>query len=77
MGTLENGEKILNVCFERGGVPTTANAEVKVTVPAELLNAEGTQLPLDVETDSENVSFTRDFTNEGTPAMLVWLVPAE
>ena len=77
MGTLENGEKILNVCFERGGVFTTANAEVKVTVPAGPLNAEGTQLPLDVETDGENVSFTRDFTNEGTPAMLVWLVPAE
>ena len=84
MGALESGEVLMSVAFEWGGKPTQPTGQVKITLPAEvlegyalcLLSEDGAETELALEGDEEEtVSFTLDFTNSETPVQVIRLVP--
>ena len=84
MGALESGEQLMSVVFEWGGEPTQPTGQVKITLPAEvlegyalcLLSEDGAETELTLEGDEEEtVSFTLDFTNSETPVQVIRLVP--
>ena len=84
MGALESGEVLMSVAFEWGGKPTQPTGQVKITLPAEvlegyalcLLSEDGAETELTLEGDEEEtVSFTLDFTNSETPVQVIRLVP--
>lgn len=85
MGTLESGEVLMSVAFEIGGKPTQPTGQVKITLPAEvleghalcLLSEDGaeTELTLESDEEEETVSFTLDFTNSETPVQVIRLIP--
>ena len=85
MGALESGEQLMSVVFEWGGEPTQPTGQVKITLPAGLLEGyalcllseDGTEAELTLEGDEEEetVSFTLDFTNSETPVQVIRLVP--
>ena len=85
MGALESGEQLMSVVFEWGGEPTQPTGQVKITLPAEVLEGytlsllaeDGTEAELTLEGDEEEetVSFTLDFTNSETPVQVIRLIP--
>ena len=85
MGALESGEQLMSVVFEWGGEPTQPTGQVKITLPAGLLEGyalcllseDGTEAELTLEGDEEEetVSFTLDFTNSETPVQVIRLIP--
>ena len=83
MGETANGNTLLSVCFEVSGKLTRPKGEVKITMPAELLNgvtlallnADGTEIDLPYIVEGENAVFTLDFTDAEIPTMLIRLIP--
>ena len=82
VGTLANGEKLLTVGYVYGGQLSKASCQVKITLPAELLNgytlsllnADGTETPVDFTVDGDSAMFTLTFAQ---PTLAVRLVPAQ
>ena len=83
MGETANGNTLLSVCFEVSGKLTQPKGEVKITLPAELLNgvtlallnADGTEIDLPYIVEGENAAFTLDFTDAEIPTALIRLIP--
>ena len=83
MGETANGNTLLSVCFEVSGKLTRPKGEVKITLPAELLNgvtlallnADGTEIDLPYIVEGENAVFTLDFTDAEIPTVLIRLIP--
>ena len=83
MGETANGNTLLSVCFEVSGKLTRPKGEVKITMPAELLNgvtlallnADGTEIDLPYIVEGENAVFTLEFTDAEIPTALIRLIP--
>ncbi len=83
MGETANGNTLLSVCFEVSGKLTRPKGEVKITMPAELLNggtlallnADDTEIDLPYIVEGENAVFTLDFTDAELPTVLIRLIP--
>ena len=83
MGEMANGNTLLSVCFEVSGKLTRPKGEVKITMPAELLNgvtlallnADDTEIDLPYIVEGENAVFTLDFTDAEIPTALIRLIP--
>ena len=83
MGETANGNTLLSVCFEVSGKLTRPKGEVKITMPAELLNgvtlallnADDTEIELPYIVEGENAVFTLDFTDAEIPTALIRLIP--
>ena len=83
MGETANGNTLLSVCFEVSGKLTQPKGEVKITMPADLLNgvtlallnADGTEIDLPYIVEGENAVFTLDFTDAEIPIALIRLIP--
>ena len=83
MGEMANGNTLLSVCFEVSGKITQPKGEVKITLPAELLNggtlvllnADDTEIDLPYIVEGENAVFTLDFTDAEIPTALIRLIP--
>ena len=83
MGEMANGNTLLSVCFEVSGKLTRPKGEVKITMPAELLNgvtlallnADDTEIDLPYIVEGENAVFTLDFTDAELPTALIRLIP--
>ena len=83
MGETANGNTLLSVCFEVSGKLTRPKGEVKITMPAELLNgvtlallnADDTEIDLPYIVEGENAVFTLDFTDAEIPNALIRLIP--
>ena len=83
MGETANGNTLLSVCFEVSGKLTQPKGEVKITMPADLLNgvtlallnADGTEIDLPYIVEGENAVFTLDFTDAELPTVLIRLIP--
>ena len=83
MGEIANGNTLLSVCFEVSGKLTRPKGEVKITMPAELLNgvtlallkADDTEIELPYIVEGENAAFTLDFTDAELPTALIRLIP--
>ena len=83
MGETANGNTLLSVCFEVSGKLTRPKGEVKITLPAELLNgvtlallnADDTEIALPYIIEGENAVFTLDFTDAEIPTALIRLIP--
>ena len=81
VGTLANGEKLLTVGYVYGGQLSKASCQVKITLPAELvngctlslLNADGTETAVDCTVDGDSAVFTLTFAQ---PLLAVRLAPA-
>ena len=87
MGELANGEAVMSVGFEYSGELTQPTGEVKVTIPAALLegytlallDADGAESDLPFTVEDEELSFTLDFTpvedEEPVSVRLIRLIP--
>ena len=83
MGETANGNTLLSVCFEVSGKLTQPKGEVKITMPAELLNgvtlallkADDTEIELPYIVEGENAVFTLDFTDAEISTALIRLIP--
>ena len=83
MGETANGNTLLSVCFEVSGKLTRPKGEVKITLPAELLNgvtlvllnADDTEIDLPYIIEGENAVVTLDFTDAEIPTALIRLIP--
>ena len=83
LGTLENGEIVLIAGFEYAGQLTQPTGQVQFTLPAEhlkgftltVVNADGTEEPLDYTTEKDKATFTLDFTDTKIPTILIHLTP--
>ena len=83
MGETANGNTLLSVCFEVSGKLTQPKGEVKITLPAELLNgvtlallnADDTEIELPYIVEGENAVFTLNFTDAEIPTALIRLIP--
>ena len=83
IGETANGNTLLSVCFEVSGKLTRPKGEVKITMPAELLNgvtlallnADDTEIDLPYIVEGENAVFTLDFTDAEIPTALIRLIP--
>ena len=83
MGETANGNTLLSVCFEVSGKLTRLKGEVKITLPAELLNgvtlallnADDTEIDLPYIVEGENAVFTLNFTDAEIPTALIRLIP--
>ena len=83
MGETANGNTLLSVCFEVSGKLTRPKGEVKITLPAELLNgvtlallnADGTEIDLPYIVEGENAVFTLNFTDAEISTALIRLIP--
>ena len=83
MGETANGNTLLSVCFEVSGKLTQPKGEVKITLPAELLNgvtlallnADDTEIDLPYIVEGENAVFTLNFTDAEIPTVLIRLIP--
>ena len=83
MGETANGNTLLSVCFEASGKISRPKGEVKITLPAELLNgvtlallnADDTEIDLPYIVEGENAVFTLDFTDAEIPTALIRLIP--
>ena len=83
MGETANGNTLLSVCFEASGKLTRPKGEVKITLPAELLNgvtlallnADDTEIDLPYIVEGENAVFTLNFTDAEIPTALIRLIP--
>ena len=83
MGETANGNTLLSVCFEVSGKLSRPKGEVKITMPAELLNgvtlallnADDTEIDLPYIVEGENAVFTLEFTDAEIPTALIRLIP--
>ena len=83
MGETANDNTLLSVCFEASGKLTQPKGEVKITMPADLLNgvtlallnADDTEIDLPYIVEGENAVFTLDFTDAEIPTVLIRLIP--
>ena len=83
MGETANGNTLLSVCFEVSGKLTRPKGEVKIMLPAELLNgvtlallnADDTEIDLPYIVEGENAVFTLNFTDAEIPTALIRLIP--
>ena len=83
MGETANGNTLLSVCFEVSGKLTQPKGEVKITMPAELLNgvtlallnADDTEIDLPYIVEGENAVLMLDFTDAEIPTALIRLIP--
>ena len=83
MGETANGNTLLSVCFEVSGKLTRPKGEVKITMPADLLNgvtlallnADDTEIDLPYIVEGENAVFTLDFTDAEISTALIRLIP--
>ena len=83
MGETANGNTLLSVCFEVSGKLIRPKGEVKITMPAELLNgvtlallnADDTEIDLPYIVEGENAVFTLNFTDAEIPTALIRLIP--
>ena len=83
MGETANGNTLLSVCFEVSGKLSRPKGEVKITLPAELLNggtlallnADDTEIDLPYIVEGENAVFTLNFTDAEIPTALIRLIP--
>ncbi len=83
IGETANGNTLLSVCFEVSGKLTQPKGEVKITMPADLLNgvtlallnADDTEIDLPYIVEGENAVFTLDFTDAEIPTALIRLIP--
>ena len=83
MGELESGELLMSVAFEISGELTQPTGQVKITLPAEALSghtlaiieADGTETPIELEIEEDTAAFTLDFTESQTPVALLHLLP--
>ena len=83
MGETANGNTLLSVCFEVSGKLSRPKGEVKITLPAELLNgvtlallnADDTEIDLPYIVEGENAVFTLNFTDAEIPTVLIRLIP--
>ena len=83
VGTLANGEKLLTVGYVYGGQLSKASCQVKLTLPAELvngctlslLNADGTETAVAYTVDGDSAVFTLDFAQSQHDALLLRLIP--
>ena len=83
IGETANGNTLLSVCFEVSGKLTQPKGEVKITMPADLLNgvtlallnADDTEIELPYIVEGENAVFTLDFTDAEIPTVLIRLIP--
>ena len=83
MGETANGNTLLSVCFEVSGKLTQPKGEVKITMPADLLNgvtlallnADDTEIDLPYIVEGENAAFTLDFTDAEISTVLIRLIP--
>ena len=83
MGTLTNGEKLLTVGYVYGGQLSKASCQVKITLPAELvngctlslLNADGTETAVAYTVEGDSAVFTLDFAQSQHDALLLRLIP--
>ena len=87
VGALANGEAAMSVGFEYSGELTQPAGEVKVTLPAALLEgytltlleADGAESELPFAVEDEEISFTLDFTpvedEEPVPVRVIRLIP--
>ena len=83
MGETANGNTLLSVCFEASGKISRPKGEVKITLPAELLNgvtlallnADDTEIDLPYIVEGENAVFTLNFTDAELPTALIRLIP--
>ena len=81
VGTLANGEKLLTLGYVYGGRLSKASCQVKLTLPAELvngctlslLNADGTETAVDCTVDGDSAVLTLTFAQ---PLLAVRLAPA-
>ena len=79
-GTLQSGETIVSIAFEIGGKLTQPIGQVKITLPAGLLEGhtlsllaeDGTETEL---TDVQDGSFVLDFSGASSPVQVIRLVP--
>ena len=83
VGALASGEKLLTVGYVYGGTLSKASCQVKLTLPAELvngctlslLNADGTETAVDCTVDGDSAVFTLDFAQSQHDALLLRLIP--
>ena len=83
VGALASGEKLLTVGYVYGGQLSKASCQVKITLPAELLagytlsllNADGTETPLEYALEGDSAVFTLDFAQSQHDALLLRLIP--
>ena len=83
LGALANGEKLLTVGYVYGGQLSKASCQVRVALPAELvngctlslLNADGTETPLEYALEGDSAVFTLDFAQSQHDALLLRLIP--
>ena len=83
MGEIAKGNTLLSVCFEYSGRLTQPKGQVKITLPAKLLdgatlalrNADGTEANLPYTVEGENAVFTLDFSDAEIPTVLIRLIP--
>ena len=81
VGMLANGEKLLTVGYVYGGQLSKASCQVRVTLPAglvngytlSLLNADGTETPLEYALEGDSAVLTLTFAQ---PTLAVRLTPA-
>ena len=81
MGALESGDVLMSVAFEIGGEPTQPTGQVKITLPAGLLEGyalcllseDGTEAEL--TRDAQDGSFVLDFSGASSPVRVIRLVP--
>ena len=82
IGDLQNGERVLSVGFESGGRLTQPTGQVKISLPAALLDgyalmlldADGVETALPHTLNGDEATFTLDFTTNGGPAMALRLI---
>ena len=81
LGTLQGGERLLTVGYVYGGQLSKASCQVRIALPAELvngctlslLNADGTETAVDCTVDGDSAVFTLTFAQ---PLLAVRLTPA-
>ena len=83
IGDLQNGERMLSVGFESGGRLTQPTGQVKISLPAALLDgyalmlldADGAETALPHTLNGNKATFTLDFTADEGPALAFRLIP--
>ena len=83
LGALQGGERLLTLGYVYGGQLSKASCQVKIALPAELvngytlslLNADGTETPLEYALEGDSAVFTLDFAQSQHDALLLRLIP--
>lgn len=83
MGVLSGGEAVMSVAFESAGCLTKPTGQVKINLPAELLEGyalrllagDGTETELTFDVRKEEASFVLDFSGASSPVRVIRLIP--